>query len=270
GSEKQAKDLKYSFTIVTPFQKTGLFRLIILLGCILLGVTIQYIVNTRKQNREKLLRKLRAEEQAKIRMRTAEDFHDEVGNKLTRINVLTNVLKNKIDNVTPDIDRILNQIQDNTGQLYSGTKDILWSLKPTNDNLYEILHRIRDVGIELFQYTNTEFTFVGTDSRWQNYRMPLDVSRNLIMIFKEALNNCMKYSKATKVKLEISFKRRDVLQMILTDNGKGFDMQHIKKGHGIDNMNVRANRIHGKLYIDSTEGKGTVISLSFKISTKIT
>lgn len=267
---KQVQDLTYSFTIDTPFQKTGLFRLIILLGCILLGVTIQYIVNTRKQNRQKLLQKLRSEEQAKIRMRTAEDFHDEVGNKITRINVLANVLKNKIDNVTPDIARILDQIQDNTGQLYSGTKDILWSLKPTNDNLYEILHRIRDVGIELFQDTNVEFTFIGTDSRWQNYRMPLDVSRNLIMIFKEALNNCLKYSKATNVKLEITFKRKDVLQIILSDNGKGFDLQHVKKGHGIDNMNVRANRIHGKLYIDSQEGKGTVISLTFKITTKIT
>lgn len=270
NSDRQVKDLTYNFTIVTPFQKTGLFRLIILLGCILLGVTIQYIVNTRKQNREKLLRKLRSEEQAKIRMRTAEDFHDEVGNKLTRINVLTNVLKSKIDNVTPDIARILDQIQDNTGQLYSGTKDILWSLKPTNDNMYEILHRVRDVGIELFQYTDTEFIFIGTDSKWQNYRIPLDVSRNIIMIFKEALNNCLKYSKATKVKLEVSFKRRDILQMVLTDNGKGFDLQHVKKGHGIDNMNVRANRIHGKLYIDSAEGRGTAISLTFKIGTKIT
>ena len=270
NGDKQIKDLVYSFTIITPFQKTGLFRLIILFGCILLGITIQYIVNTRKQNRQKLLHKLRSEEQAKIRMRTAEDFHDEVGNKITRINVLANVLKNKIDNVTPDIARILDQIQDNTGQLYSGTKDILWSLKPTNDNLYEILHRIRDVGIELFQDTNVEFTFLGTDSRWQNYRMPLDVSRNLIMIFKEALNNCLKYSKATKVKLEITFKRKDVLQIILSDNGKGFDLQHVKKGHGIDNMNVRANRIHGKLYIDSQEGKGTVISLTFKVTTKIT
>ena len=46
-----------------------------------------------------------------VRQRTAEDFHDEVGNKLTRINVLTNVLKSKIGELTPDTRRIIDQIK---------------------------------------------------------------------------------------------------------------------------------------------------------------
>ncbi len=212
-------------------------------------------MNSRKQRRLRLLAKLRAEEQGKIRLRTAEDFHDEIGNKLTRINVLTNVLKNKIT-MTPDTTRILGQIEDNTGQLYSGTRDILWSLKPSNDNLYEILHRIRDFGGELFQDTEVNFTFIGTDEKWRNHRLPMDMSRNLIMIFKEALNNCLKYSNAKNVSLEVSLKNRDVLQMILKDDGVGFDIQTIKKGNGINNMNIRAGRLNGKLYVDSRQDKG--------------
>ena len=237
----------------------------VLAACILLGVSLQYLANQRKQNRLKLVEELRREEQNKVRQRTAEDFHDEVGNRLTRINVLTNVLKNKIGVLTPDADRLIHQIQDNTAQLYGGTRDILWSLKPSNDNLYEILHRVRDFGGELFQDTEIDFEFVGTDDRWLNYRLPLDVSRNLIMIFKEALNNCLKYAGATRVRLEAYLRDDHTLQMILTDNGKGFDMQYVKKGHGIDNMNVRAGRIHGRLYIDSMKGKGTITTLTFRI-----
>lgn len=265
--DNEDRELVYEFEITTPFQKTGWFSLIILIACILLGISIQYIANTRRQNRIRLTQKLRDEEQAKIRVRTAEDFHDEVGNKLTRINVLTNVLKNKIDNPTPDINRILDQIQDNTGQLYSGTRDILWSLKPSNDNLYEILHRIRDFGTELFQDTEIDFIFSGDETFWQDYRLPLDVSRNLIMIFKEALNNTLKYSKATRINLEISLKPKPkhILHLVLKDNGVGFDQHNLKKGHGIDNMNIRAERIKGVLHIDSTPGKGTIISLTFKI-----
>lgn len=265
GDNNKIKQLRYPFEIITPFHKTNWFRLAILGGCILLGITIQYIVNKRKQNRLALLERLRREEQNKVRQRTAEDFHDEVGNKLTRINVLTNVLKNKMGELTPDTKRILEQIQDNTGQLYSGTRDILWSLKPTNDNLYEILHRLRDFGGELFQDTEIDFEFTGTDDSWKNYRLPLDTSRNLIMIFKEALNNCLKYAEATKVVLNAELKGKDTLHLELKDNGKGFDMDTVKRGHGIDNMNTRTKRMNGRLYIDTHNGKGTIISLSFKL-----
>lgn len=259
------KELTYPFIIITPFQKTNLFRLLILAACILLGVIMQYIANKRKQNRLLMVEKLRREEQAKVRQRTAEDFHDEVGNKLTRINVLTNVLKSKIGDVNPDTKRIIDQIQDNTAQLYSGTRDILWSLKPSNDTLYEVVHRLRDFGGELYQDTEVNFTFTGTDERWRNFRLPMDVSRNLIMIFKEAMNNSLKYSGATEVSLDAVIKQKDVLHIIFRDNGKGFDILTAKKGHGINNMQVRAERIHGRLYIDSAKDRGTIISLSFKI-----
>ena len=268
GDENKARELSYPFEIITPFQKTRWFRLLVLGACILLGISMQYIVNQRKQRREAFLAKLRAEEQAKIRMRTAEDFHDEVGNKITRINVLTNVLKSKIGDVGPDIKRLFSQIEDNTGQLYSGTQDILWSLTPTNDNLYEILHRIRDFGGQLFEDTDTEFIFSGNDEKLRQFRLPLDISRNLIMIFKEALNNSLKYSKASKVKLEANLKGKDILQLVLSDNGVGFELQTVKQGHGINNINVRAQRINGRLYIDSKTGKGTMITLSFKIPSK--
>jgi ligand-binding sensor domain-containing protein/signal transduction histidine kinase len=264
GEDQNNPELTYSFEIITPFQQTSWFRLAVLVACLLAGILIQYLVNSRKERRSRLMAKMRREEQAKIRLRTAEDFHDEIGNKLTRINVLTNVLKNKIT-LTPDTTRILGQIEDNTSQLYSGTRDILWSLKPSNDNLYEILHRIRDFAGELFQDTDFTFTFKGTDEKWRKHRLPLDMSRNLIMIFKEALNNCLKYSKAKNVSLEVTLKNRNVLQMVLKDDGEGFDIQTIKKGNGLNNMNVRAERLNGRLYIDSRKGKGTIINLTFKI-----
>ncbi len=259
------RKLNYPFEIITPFHKTGWFRLLILIACILLGISIQYIVNRRKQNRIALTERLRREEQVKVRERTAEDFHDEVGNKLTRINVLTNVLKNKIATLSPESLRILDQIQDNSNQLYNGTRDILWSLKPSNDSLYEIIYRLRDFGAELFQDTEIDFSFTATDELLKTYKLPLDVSRNLMMIFKEALNNCLKYAKATQVKLEAVIEEKDILHITLTDNGTGFDYDTVAKGHGIDNMNKRAQRIKGKLYIDTHPGEGTVISLRFRV-----
>ena len=258
-------ELVYPFEIITPFHKTNLFRVLIFGGCILLGVSIQYIANKRKQSRQKMIEALRREEQAKVRERTAEDFHDEVGNKLTRINVLTNVLKTKLTNMPPDAERIITQIQDNTGQLYSGTRDILWSLKPSNDTVYEILHRIRDFGQDLFGDTEVLFTFTGTEEHWKDYRLPMDISRNLIMIFKEAMNNSLKYADATSVTLDAVLDNSGTLTLKLTDNGRGFDEQKIKRGNGLHNMAIRAKRIDGVLEITPGEGKGTRLLLIFKI-----
>jgi ligand-binding sensor domain-containing protein/signal transduction histidine kinase len=262
-----APELTYSFEIITPFQKTSWFRFAVLAGMLLLGIFVQYSYTRRKERRQRLLERLRTEEQGKVRLRTAEDFHDEIGNKLTRINVLANVLKNKVT-LTPETARILGQIQDNTHQLYSGTRDILWSLKPSNDQLYEILLRIRDFGNELFADTDIQFVFNGTSNEWQRYRLDMEMSRNLIMIFKEALNNSLKYANARTVIMDVFLKPKDTLHIVLKDDGDGFDVHGAKKGNGLANMDTRAGRLHGKLYVDSRPGKGTIITLTFKIPPK--
>jgi signal transduction histidine kinase/ligand-binding sensor domain-containing protein len=267
GNTAQAQSLRYAFEIITPFHKTTWFRLLILAGCIALGVAIQYIAAHRKRTRMAMIEALRREEQAKVRQRTAEDFHDEVGNKLTRINVLTNVLRSKVGAAAPEATRIIDQIQDNAGQLYSGTRDILWSLQPSNDSLYQVLQRIRDFGRDLFGDTEISFDMEGIESAWREYRLPMDMSRNLIMIFKEALNNALKYAMADKVHIRAS-SAAGHLTLKLTDDGKGFDPAHITRGQGLVNMQTRAERLGGTLRIATACGQGTNIELNLKIPQK--
>jgi signal transduction histidine kinase len=113
--------------------------------------------------------------------------------------------------------------------------------------------------------TEVTFVFRGTLEKFRNYRLPLDLSRNLLMIFKEAMNNTLKYAHAKNVTLEASMKTKGVLQMVLKDDGIGFDVQKVKKGNGIINMQTRAGRLNGKLYLDSRLEKGTILNLTFKI-----
>jgi signal transduction histidine kinase len=177
--------------------------------------------------------------------------------------VLTSVLQSKVKE--PEAVRIIEQIRENAGRLYSGTRDILWSLKPGADNLYEILHRIRDFGQDLFGDTDIQFVFTGSDERWREHRLSLDWSRNLTMIFKEALNNALKYAKATRVELSVELTEDDVLVMRLHDDGKGFDAAEIHGGHGLQNMKTRAGRLGGTLGVQSASGAGTALTLRFKI-----
>jgi signal transduction histidine kinase/ligand-binding sensor domain-containing protein len=264
GSTPLRADLRYDFEIITPFYKSNLFRLLVVLGCILLGIIIQYIVAKRRQAREHMIENLRREEQEKVRQRTAEDFHDELGNKLTRINILTNVLRSKIGSGGEDAVRIIDQIQDNTGQLYSGTRDILWSLQPANDSLYSLLERVRELGLDLFADTEVQFHMEAPDPAWRDRILPMDISRNLIMIFKEAFNNALKYAEASSMLVTTDVSTA-LLSISICDDGKGFDAEILAKGQGLGNMRNRARRMGTTLDVKTAPGKGTCLAMSIKI-----
>lgn len=258
--QKHAK-LQYTFVIRTPFHKSSWFVISILVMAISGGVLLQYYANKRKQNRKRKEEQLRREEQNRVRERTAEDFHDEVGNKLTRINVLTSVLKTKLPRDNDDAARIIRQIQENTAQLYAGTRDILWSLKPSNDNLFEILNHVTELANEMFSETDIHFSMSGNDPVFKQYKMPLDKSRNFIMIWKEALNNCMKYASAQTVLFQVQQHTASYYMIRLVDDGVGFDMRGESTGNGLKNMAARARRLDGRIEVLSAPGKGTQVVL---------
>lgn len=267
GGHTPVSVMDYSFSIQTPFHKSIWFRILLVLLMILIGITIQYLLSKRKRRMQEMIRELRAEEQNKVRQRTAEDFHDEVGNRITRISVLAQVLKNKFRPLPEDGERILNKIQENATLLYNGTRDILWALKPENDNLYELLQRLNEVGTELFQDTPVAFYFAGASEKWRAYKLPMDVNRNLMMIFKEAMNNCLKYAESNRVNLIASVSEDQLFTLLLEDNGKGFDPSSDGRGQGLNNMMRRAGRIGGRLSIEGhSESGGAAICLELPLA----
>lgn len=263
GEHPMKASLRYPFIIIAPFYKTTLFRVLMVLACMLMGIFLQLMVTAARKKQRAEHEAIRRSEQAKIRQRTAEDFHDEVGNKLTRINVLTNVLRSKTSG-NADVARIIDQIQDSARQLYSGTRDILWSLQPSNDNLFQVLNRIRDLGLDLFGDTHTEFIMEELPEQWKEIPLTIDLSRNLIMIFKEALNNALKYSDASQLSIHCSLED-SFLQAKIQDNGKGFDLEKGTTGQGLLNMKARAERLGGRFEIQSQPGTGTRLEVFARV-----
>ena len=79
-------------------------------------------------------------------------------------------------------------------------------------------------------------------------------------IIQEAVNNAIKYADAKNI--EINFGYDDALKIEIKDDGKGFDLEKVKKGNGIKNMKSRAKKLEAKIEINSTIEKGTLIRLS--------
>jgi len=248
----------YPFSIITPFYTTNLFKLgvLFLLVAVFLGAV--YFRDRQQKARTRWAEQLKEEEQSRVRKKTAEDFHDEIGNKLTRINLLATIAESKIEEPSIEVRNILEQIKANVSLLYRGSKDIIWALQPQSDYLDEIIWKIQQNTTELLEGSQIKFEFEQIKPWDTHIKLPIDYSRNILMIFKEAVNNMVKHAAATSLKLTVQ-KEQNELIFKLSDNGKGFVDNN--EGNGLRNMNNRAERIHGKFIIQSEINKGTQLSL---------
>lgn len=254
----------FPFTINTPFYNTTYFKIGIILLILSLIMGWSYYRFMRQQARLKWMQRLKEEEQERIRQKTAEDFHDEIGNKLTRIQLLTTLAERKLsDEDESSIRPLLLQIKENAQLLYKGSKDIIWFLQGQSDYLDVIIQKIIDNTNESIESSDIQLKVEDEIVLNRHLKLPMDYSRNIILIFKEAVNNMLKYAQATEVNL--SFKKgEDEVVISLKDNGVGID-NNAEGGNGLINMHNRAQRIKGELEILTEAEKGTEIILRFPL-----
>jgi ligand-binding sensor domain-containing protein/signal transduction histidine kinase len=259
GLKSETKELH--FVIEPPFYVTIWFRLLAVVLSLLLGWGVIFWMLKRKEFKRRQRQKIKMEEQAKVRKQTAEDFHDDIGNKLTRINVLSEILDKKL---APNSEQkeLVRLIKENAGLLYTGTKDVLWALDPKSDNFYAIMQHIRDFGIDLFLNTSVSFEMDVLPETLQSWQMSMEQNRNLTLIFKEVLTNVLKHANASKVFISLFEEGPGVLKVEVADNGEAFDPQAITTGNGLRNIKNRVNRIHAKLEIYTNRDGGTKIIIS--------
>lgn len=248
------------FTIEPPFWKTWWFYSSV--GFVfLIGAWTIYRINLKKKIRAIQEReRIREEENEKLRKNAALDLHDEFGNGLTRISMLVEMAKLKV-NGTNDAAKILDIISDNSSRLYQGTKDYIWSINTGNDNLYEVIIRIKDYGDELFYGRNMSFNISGLSDELKTLKQVPGTGRNVAMIFKEALSNIVKHSNATEVQLTVE-RNGSQVSLCLTDNGNGFDAGKAGSGFGLGNMKQRASRVSADFLVTSEQGKGSQIKVT--------
>jgi len=256
---------EFNFTIIPPFYDTVIFKSFAVLFIILSIWLVFYLFFKTREKKKQSLEEIKLNEQAKIRKQTAEDFHDDIGNKLTRINVLSEILDKKVDDTQIEQKEIIRLIKENADLLYTGTKDILWALDPKSDNLFEILVHIRNFGIDLFQNTGIEFKMEGILPAYQKLKLTMEFNRNLSLVFKEMLNNILKHAHASQVLIMIIAADDKLINILTTDNGKGFDLKSAPMGRGLKNIKTRCSRINSTFKISSILGKGTTTRISTRI-----
>jgi signal transduction histidine kinase len=196
-----------------------------------------------------------------IRNKIASDLHDDVGATLSSIRMYSNIVSNQVKETSPQSTELLEKISSNSKEMIENMSDIVWMIKPGNDALESIENRMLNFANELCTPAGVNFEFT-KDEATQNIKMPMEQRRDLYLIFKEAVNNAIKYSGCTAINARMSM-HGNRFQMIISDDGNGFDLDATKKGNGLDNIQKRTAAHNGKFMIRSSPGKGTELIISF-------
>ena len=209
------------------------------------------------------LKMKRLAEIEQIRKSAAQDFHDELGSKLSVISMYAQLAKTQMNGHNFEADQYLEKVIQTSNSLYGSMKDLLWTLNPEKDSLQELMYQLCDFGDELFEHSLITFT-AKRPEKFTDVKLNMNLKRHILLIFKEAMNNCLKHSFAQHAMLTFSI-QKNILIIDFQDNGEGLDLASASKGDGIRNMKLRAKKIDAQLKIANLE-KGMVVNLTCDLS----
>jgi signal transduction histidine kinase len=193
------------------------------------------------------------------RSRIARDLHDELGLGLTAVSLLASAGLDKFRNVEESNGRF-RLIADKARTLVSGLDVIVWAIDPKHNSLESFADYLESS-------TKEVLSAMGISCRFQ---IPIEcgattlsgsVRHSLFFAVKEALNNAIRHASATEMQLTMSLVNHQ-LEIVIADNGCGFDRSAIQPGHGLMNLEERLAMLKGRCRIESQPGKGTTVKFT--------
>lgn len=211
-------------------------------------------LETERKEMEKQVAVLAAKQDE--RNRISIDMHDELGSGVTAIRLMSEIVKSKMkDQTLPEIDKISNS----ANELLTKMNTIIWTMTSSNDTVENLIAYVRSYAVEFFESTAIDCYFTMPASI-PNREISGEKRRNIFLSVKEALNNVLKHSQSSVVKINVSVNDRLVIE--IQDDGVGINMDKLRKfGNGLNNMKKRMASINGEFNIENWKGTRTTFYL---------
>ncbi|NGZ90209.1 sensor histidine kinase [Psychroflexus maritimus] len=232
------------------FYETFWFKLLIFIGlCILIYSIIYYNNYVNKIQND-------------IKEKISKDLHDEVGSQLSTISLQTEFIK--LNNNTNLHDKYLKSIAHTSKEAIRSLNHIVWSLQ--NNSIYwkDYLELLQQYSMSFFELTQTKVEFIN-NTQLKKQKIDKRLNHNLLMIYKEMLNNILKHAEATKVTIQVE-QINNLLKIQIKDNGKGFNLEKNKStGNGIKNIINRSKQENIKIEINTALKQGSLYYLALNL-----
>ncbi|MEM7086344.1 MAG: sensor histidine kinase [Bacteroidota bacterium] len=200
--------------------------------------------------------------QEKERQRLASDLHDSVGATLSAARLqFDHIAKNK--DKLDTLDELLNKTGVLLNDAYNEVRSMAHlknsgviaknGLLPAVEKLAKNASGTNKLKVEVEDF--------GLENRLEN---TLEIT--IFRIIQELVTNVIKHAEASEATISIT-QHKDSLNIIVEDNGRGFDTQIIqqKEGMGLSGVERRVEHLEGTLEVDSTPGKGTSVLIDIPL-----
>ncbi len=217
-------------------------------------------IRIRLQQQQALLNAI-LEAQEEERRRISESLHNGVG----QILYATKLHLNRVEQLLPVKKGALLEAVEKTETLLS---EAIGETRKVSHELVPIL--LKDYGLDKaigdfchrFSGSGIAFTCHGLTERLLDY-----LETAIYRIAQELVNNLVRHAKATRARIEVT-RDEHFIYIEAQDNGQGINPEQSGKGIGLKTIQDRVTLLSGQLEIDSTPGKGTLITITLPFHSK--
>jgi signal transduction histidine kinase/ligand-binding sensor domain-containing protein len=267
GTES-VKPATLSFTILLPYWETWWFRTVAIIAIISIGL-LTYTHRVTNLNKAQLAQqefsRQLIESQEAERRRVAGELHDDLGqNMIVIINSAQMGLRAPTEG---EMKKQLNEIVDTGTRTIQDIREIAYNLSPYHLDKIGLTESIKGMVRKLAELTGVRFIF---DLEILDNIFPKELEINVYRIVQECVNNIIKHSSSSEASL-LSRRMDDTLQIIIHDDGKGFDLSaftsasNTGRGYGLSSIAERVRLLQGSLDIETAPGRGTKVTVTIPI-----
>lgn len=240
---------------------------------VVLGLAAAWIHQLRRQVEQRttqLQREIRERERAERhqaleaeRSRIARDLHDDLGSSLTEIGVLASTGQ-RADALPGGSPGLFNAIAGKARGSIAALDVIVWAVDPEDNSLQSLADYLSGFAGEYLEPSNVVCRF----------KIPVTlpaimfegrVRHDLFLAVKETLNNVVRHAQASEV--EFGMRVTDgALEILIADNGKGFDPRAASDGNGLKNLRSRLAKLGGSCVVESRASSGTTVRIRLPLA----
>lgn len=189
------------------------------------------------------------------RKRIAADIHDVITQALSGIGFKLILCQELVEKQPQRLEEELNRLVDNVNEALHYSRHIVSNLRPTILDNLGIVAALKKIANDFMEHTGVDVEF----SSPPHIVLPPDADISIFRILQEALHNIRKHARATQVQVKLKMWPGGKLEMVIEDNGKGFDHRQPTRGLGMMLMRERAENLGGRLQHKSSPGNGTTV-----------
>ncbi len=197
------------------------------------------------------------------RSRIARDMHDDLGTRVTVLNMTAALARRDMEADPAKARRHLEKMGGAARELVSAMDDLVWAVDPAHDTLDHLASHLTRLAEEIFRDSPVRCR-LDIPAELPARALGSDFRHHVSLAVKESLHNILQHAGPCEAFLSLSLEE-DRLAITIRDTGRGFDPAAHPEGHGLGNTATRIREIGGSYTLDSSPGHGTCIFITCRL-----